>query len=61
MSDFFRYLAAWLDGCGWGHDEFLEGYEMGMAQAEDLRLIAEGRAEKDEVSWDDLKAELDAP
>ncbi len=34
MSDFLRHLAAWLDGCGWGHDEFMEGYEMGKAAAD---------------------------
>ncbi len=39
MADFFRYLAAWLDGCGWGHDEFMEGYEMGIARANDQHEI----------------------
>ncbi len=33
----------------------------GGCEAEDLRLIKRARAEKGEVSWDDLKAELAAP
>lgn len=33
MADFLRHLAAWLDGYDWGHDEFMEGYEMGVSQA----------------------------
>ncbi len=45
MADFLRYLAAWLDGCGWGHDEFMEGYEMGYAQANDQHKIDAQRRE----------------
>lgn len=38
IADFFAHLAAWLRGYQWGHDEFLEGYDMGYRQAINERM-----------------------
>ena len=49
------------DGPTYGPTTLCRKCKKRLDDAEDLRFIAEARAETEKVSWDDLRASLDTP